>query len=119
MDTKTLSGRCLKPMTKVSVLTEALLWPGTSALALCICAAAYLTETFLPNLQGIYRDGWAGPRVHVFLRHPRRYPRLSLAWCDICVCPPTALRVTVGEQVLCETTIAEPSFCLQVPLGQC
>jgi hypothetical protein len=24
----------------------------------------------------------------------------------------------VGEQVLCETTIAEPSFCLQVPLGQ-
>src|SRR5262249_50683004 len=35
--------------------------------------ATYLTEKLLPNLYGIYKDGWAAPRVGVFLRQPRQY----------------------------------------------
>jgi hypothetical protein len=116
MDTKTLSRRVAAHDESLRVVKR--YYGRVPARWLYAYAAAYLTETFLPNLQGIYRDGWAGPRVRVFLRHPRRYPCLSLHGATSVYARPLPLLVTVGKQVLCETTIAEPSFCLQVPLGQ-
>ena len=117
MDTKTLSGLVAAHDESLCVVQHH--FGRVSARWLYAYAAAYLTEKFLPNLQGIYRDGWARPRVRVFLRDPRqRYLYLSVHGATSVHARPLPLRIMVGDQVLYETIIAEPNFCLQVPLGQ-
>jgi hypothetical protein len=117
MDTKTLSGLVEAHAESLRVVRHH--FGRVPARWLYAYAAAYLTEKFLPDLQGIYRDGWARPRVRVFLRDPRqRYTCLSVHGATSVYARPLPLRVTVGDQVLCETIVAEPGFCLQVPLGQ-
>jgi glycosyltransferase involved in cell wall biosynthesis len=117
MDTKTLSGLVAAHDESLRVVQHH--FGRVPARWLYAYAAAYLTEKFLPNLQGMYRDGWARPRVRVFLRDPRqRYAYLSVQGTTSQYARPLPLRITAGDQVLYEAIIAEPSFCLQVPFGQ-
>lgn len=117
MDTKTLSKRVEVHAESLRVVKRH--YGRVPARWLYAYAAAYLTEKLLPNLQGIYKDGWAAPRVRVFLRHTgQRYPYLVLHGATSAHARPLPLRVTVGDDVLCETVVAEPSFCLRVPLGK-
>lgn len=115
MDTKTLSQRVAVHEESLRVVKH--YYGRVPASWLYAYAAAYLTEKLLPNLQGIYRDGWATPRVRVFLRNPRqRSPYLALHGATSAYARPLPLRVTVGDQVLCDTVITEPNFFLRVPL---
>src|SRR5262249_6086105 len=52
----------------------------------------------------------------IFVRDRRRYTALSLHGATSAYARPLPLRVTVGDQVLYETVITEPHFCLHVPL---
>jgi len=116
METKTLSQRIAAHAESLRVVQHH--YGRVPALWLYAYAAAYLTEKLLPNLHGIYRDGWAAPQVRVFVRDRRRYAFLSLHGATSAYARPLPLRVTVGDQVLYETVITEPHFRLRVPLWQ-
>ncbi len=115
MDTKTLSKRVEAHAESLNVVKRH--YGRVPALWLYSYAAAYLTEKLLPNLHGIYRDGWAAPHVRVFLRQTRScYAYLSLHGTTSVEARPLPLRITAGDHVLCDTVITESSFGLQVPL---
>lgn len=115
METKTLAHRVAVHAESLRVVKRH--YGQVPASWLYAYAAAYLTEKLLPNLQGIYKDGWAAPRVRVFLRAPMPcYTHFALHGATSGYARPLALRVTAGEHVLCDTVISAPRFCLRVPL---
>lgn len=112
MDTKTLSKR-------VEVHEEILQtvknhYGQVPARWIYAYAHVYLTEKLMPNIQGIYGDGWASQRVRVFLRDDwRRYPYLSLQGASSVYASPLPLRIAVGDQVLHEAIIEGGEFSLR------
>jgi glycosyltransferase involved in cell wall biosynthesis len=82
-------------------------------------AHAYLTEKLLGNIQGVYEDGWASPRVRFAL--PPDWPReayLSVRGTCSVHAYPLPLQVSACNQVRHRAIIEEREFDLRAWLGQ-
>ncbi len=87
-----------------------------------ITAYAYsrLREIFMPNLQGVDKDGWAAQRVRVLLRGDWR-PSFSLQLAGLLPGNIAPLRLCVsivgesGESVQSETTLSAGKFTINTP----
>jgi glycosyltransferase involved in cell wall biosynthesis len=80
---------------------------------------AYLTEKLLGNIQGVYEDGWASPRVRFTL--PPDWPRqayLSVQGSCSVHAYPLPLQVSACDQVRHRVVIEEGEFDLRAWVGQ-
>jgi glycosyltransferase involved in cell wall biosynthesis len=80
-------------------------------------AHVWLTEQFMPHLQGVHADGWASQRASVLLHNEwRRYQYLFLEGHASRHVRPMALRIVMGDRVLHDAIIDGAAFCIKEPL---
>jgi glycosyltransferase involved in cell wall biosynthesis len=80
-------------------------------------AHVWLTEQFMPHIQGVHADGWASQRASVLLHSDwRRYQYLFLEGNSSRYVRPMALRIVMGDRVLHDAIIDEAAFCIKEPL---
>src|SRR4029077_3904270 len=72
-----------------------------------------LREVFMPNLQGVDKDGWAEQRVRILLRGDWR-PTLSVVLEGVVPeeTAPLALRIVVGERAQPATIFSAGKFAI-------